>query len=117
MARLVIRFASQLRQSGYRTTPERRFRISRSRLTVLYYAWRRQQDPSVFLADYRTGRRGVPAALLIEFIRRCSRPEPPCRKAVYEELVADWQRGKAVAGFGCWKTWCKRRRELGLRVL
>ncbi|MBI3418125.1 MAG: hypothetical protein HY043_22785 [Verrucomicrobia bacterium] len=111
--RVIPLVAWQLRQRGFKTAPERPFRISGSRLAVLYYTWRGQgRNPAMLALAYRTGGDQIPAAFVKEFVRRCARPDAPSRRAVFAEIVSDWQRGKLVAGFGTYRQFLLRRNRL-----
>lgn len=86
-------------------------RLSRSRLTNLYYIWRRQPTAATFLRNYKPGnfRTRVPLALIEEFLNRLAADKVVPAKAVMRSLRSDWRSGKPIPGLGTWQEYCRRR--------
>lgn len=60
----------------------------------------------------RARTQALPAGFIQEWKRRCENNQRKCRPA-YDELVADWQSGKHIPGYGTWRDlWREQRNDL-----
>ncbi|MCW5549164.1 MAG: hypothetical protein KIT44_09390 [Opitutaceae bacterium] len=85
-------------------------RLSRQRLTVLYYEWRRNPSPKIFFRHYKPGLPRVPAALQEEFINRLlAAPRIVPAAVILRTMRAAWRAGEALPGVGSWRDYDLRR--------
>ena len=85
-------------------------RLSRQRLTVLYYAWRKVHSPEVFRRNYVAGRARIPLALVEEFLNRLLNDRVVPASAVMRSLRSDWSLGRQIPGLGTWKEYVRQHR-------
>lgn len=82
-------------------------RLSRSRLTVLFYAWRKSRSPEVFRRNYKPGKARVPLALIEEFLNRLEGGKVVPAAVVMRSLRSDWSLGRSIPGLGTWKDYVR----------
>ena len=87
----------------------RRGRLSRSRLTNLFYLWRKSPTPAVFRRNYQGARSEIPLALAEEFLNRLVADRVVPAAAVMASLRSDWRMGKALPGIGTWQDYWRRK--------
>jgi len=82
--------------------------LSRPRLTMLLYRWRRNRSPEVFRRHYKPGKPRIPAALVSEFLNRLASDRVVTAAAVMRSLRADWLAGRSIPGLGTWAEYLHR---------
>lgn len=95
-------------------------RLSRGSLIRLYYAWRENRTPAVFVRNYKAGgfKPRIPLALIEEFLNRLTADRVVSAKAVMQSLRSDWKLGRSIPGLGTWpEYWQRLHGEAALRTV
>lgn len=83
-------------------------RLSRARLTNLFYIWRKNRSPEVFRRHYVPGKPRIPLALAVEFLNRLVIDRVVTAAAVVQSLRSDWRLGRSIPGLGTWNEYLRR---------
>lgn len=76
---------------------------------MLYYRWRKNPVPEVFVRRYKPTQPSIPPQLIEEFLNRLAGERIVPASVALASMRADWQMGRPLPGLGTWREYLRKR--------